>query len=279
MEDEMLARKPQDLWRYMAWTFILSWLFWIPLILFSLPSWLLTPMILIGAFMPSIVGTIMSLRTQDKEGRKEFRDRLFNPRRIGIKMLPVVIFLFPVVYVAALAIGRAAHVPVPGMDIMMQTISHPISLAIFLIVMLLGGPLAEEIGWRGFALDYLQDRFRPLKSSLILGFFWAFWHAPLFFIEGTSQYAWGFFSLSCLNWTVQVFLLTIIMTWVYNSTSRSIMAAIGLHLMINLPQTLVAGVGNELLSIEVDAIRTAILAVVSLMIGLGSHQFSRKRVQ
>jgi membrane protease YdiL (CAAX protease family) len=44
---------------------------------------------------------------------------------------------------------------------------------------LLGGPLGEEAGWRGFALPRLQNRFSPLTSSLALGFLWANWHVPL----------------------------------------------------------------------------------------------------
>jgi membrane protease YdiL (CAAX protease family) len=45
---------------------------------------------------------------------------------------------------------------------------------------LLGGPLGEESGWRGYALPRLQRRFDPLTSSLMMGFLWANWHLPLF---------------------------------------------------------------------------------------------------
>jgi len=44
---------------------------------------------------------------------------------------------------------------------------------------LLGGPLGEEAGWRGYALPRLQRQFQPVAAALILGFLWANWHLPL----------------------------------------------------------------------------------------------------
>lgn len=49
---------------------------------------------------------------------------------------------------------------------------------------LLGGPLNEEPGWRGFALPRLQQLYGPLRGNLLLGLLWAGWHAPLMLITG-----------------------------------------------------------------------------------------------
>lgn len=56
-----------------------------------------------------------------------------------------------------------------------------------LIFWLFFGPVPEEPGWRGYALDGLQSRHSALVSSLIVGIVWLAWHLPLFFIEGTWQ--------------------------------------------------------------------------------------------
>lgn len=40
--------------------------------------------------------------------------------------------------------------------------------AVFFITLLYGGPLGEELGWRGFALPYLQKRHSPLRQVLFL---------------------------------------------------------------------------------------------------------------
>lgn len=39
---------------------------------------------------------------------------------------------------------------------------------------LVKGPLGEELGWRGYALNELQKKYSPLKSFLIIGLLWGF---------------------------------------------------------------------------------------------------------
>jgi len=41
------------------------------------------------------------------------------------------------------------------------------------MVLLFQGPLQEEFGWGGYALDRIQARFNALNSSIILGVMWA----------------------------------------------------------------------------------------------------------
>jgi membrane protease YdiL (CAAX protease family) len=52
-------------------------------------------------------------------------------------------------------------------------------LPVIALQLLLLGPLAEELCWRGYALDALQEKWGALVSSLVLGFFWPLWHLPL----------------------------------------------------------------------------------------------------
>jgi CAAX protease family protein len=40
--------------------------------------------------------------------------------------------------------------------------------------------VGEEPGWRGFALPHFQTTRSPLKASIVLAFFWAIRHLPLF---------------------------------------------------------------------------------------------------
>ena len=77
--------------------------------------------------------------------------------------------------VAALRLVGGSPTPMPG----------PASLLEFVMVLplmvLIGGALGEELGWRGFALPMLQQRHRPLVAVGILTAIHLVWHLPLFF--------------------------------------------------------------------------------------------------
>ena len=96
------------------------------------------------------------------------------------------------------------------------------------LVMVLGGPLQEEFGWRGYALDRLQARYSALIASILLGIIWASWHLPLFFIAGSAQQGieLSFYHVSLIG-------IAIIMTWFHNNTKASILTALLAHALIN----------------------------------------------
>ncbi|HEY2190965.1 MAG TPA: CPBP family intramembrane glutamic endopeptidase, partial [Actinomycetospora sp.] len=52
----------------------------------------------------------------------------------------------------------------------------------FVAVTFFGGPLFEEVGWRGFALPRMRRSLGPLLASLVLGVLWAAWHLPEFLV-------------------------------------------------------------------------------------------------
>jgi membrane protease YdiL (CAAX protease family) len=74
---------------------------------------------------------------------------------------------------------------------------------------LLGGPLGEEPGWRGFALPRLQRRFDPVTSSLLLGFLWANWHLPLIMAR-VYNVAWWQFTILTMAASVFLSLICIV---------------------------------------------------------------------
>jgi membrane protease YdiL (CAAX protease family) len=95
-----------------------------------------------------------------------------------------------------------------------------------------GGP--EEPGWRGFALPRLQERFSPVRATLVLGVLWALWHLPLLAIEDNPSHGlgtWGFAGTMAL-FIVGVMLYAFPYTYLWNRT-KSAIAVMALHAGFN----------------------------------------------
>ncbi|MFO7794919.1 MAG: CPBP family intramembrane glutamic endopeptidase [Promethearchaeati archaeon] len=117
----------------------------------------------------------------------------------------------------------------PGID---PSLTLPL-LVFNLFYTLFSGPLSEELGWRGFALPRLQSRFTALLSSIILGFIWASWHLPLYFIPPQRIAIYIFIPL--------VLVISILMTWVYNNTGGSVLLTIIMHFSFNFDMAFIVG--------------------------------------
>lgn len=99
----------------------------------------------------------------------------------------------------------------------------------FLLILPLSA-LWEEIGWRGFLLPVLQKKYSPVKASLIIGFVWGMWHLPIYLaIDPYGTKTIDFF----LFMFIGCFALSIIATWLYNSTKGSVFICILFHNAIN----------------------------------------------
>jgi membrane protease YdiL (CAAX protease family) len=100
------------------------------------------------------------------------------------------------------------------------------SLGVFNWSTLLGGPLFEEPGWRGFALPRMQARLGPVRASLVLGFLWAGWHAPLFLLKQWE-------SVSPPVYAAILIGLSVVMTFGWNISRESIAVTVLMHATFN----------------------------------------------
>jgi len=92
-------------------------------------------------------------------------------------------------------------------------------------------PLAEEPGWRGFALPRLQEGYGPLKGTLLLGLLWGCWHFPLFLLPGYDGAGTGLFGVALPfgAFVVSAVAMAIIITWVFNHTRGSLLLVMMVH--------------------------------------------------
>lgn len=101
----------------------------------------------------------------------------------------------------------------------------PVLAIVYLVIALL-----EEVGWRGYALPRLQDRYGALVASLLLGLLWGCWHLPQWFIPATGQ---------ADKWPFALFLLhtvafSVMLAWLYNHSTGSLWPVILAHTAFNL---------------------------------------------
>ena len=215
--------------------FAISWLCWLPLVAanreFGHVSASTAPvLILLGTFGPFFSAVAIVGRRSGFRGLGEFLGQAFR-WRAGIRW-----------YVAALVAPAAIRIVVLYVHVLkggtFPDLSDPARwLAIpwtFLMVLLIGGPTGEEFGWRGFLLQRVQPVFGLLWASIGIGVVTAFWHLPLFWIPGTPQSHVPF-----VLFLVRTIALSIVSTWLYNGSRRSLLFVLLFHASLNTwPNTL-----------------------------------------
>lgn len=186
--------------------------------------------------MPSVIAVVFIACTTGRPGFKRLMSRLVHFRFIlrwylyAILMMPLIVG-FAYLCLHYLCGQKFDSVLVP---IIAPQIWLAIPMILYFIVV--QGPLGEELGWRGYVLPMLLEKFTPAKASIILGLIWSAWHYPKFFISHTIQRslsnAYGL-ALALIGFTLYTIILTFMMTLLYVKTNGSIFAAILFHAMAN----------------------------------------------
>jgi len=218
----MMKRK--EIILFLILTFLFSWIIWGSALLlitlkYKVSGVLLISLITLGSFGPSIIGVILTIYF----GGKVEVTKLF--KRLTIyKFKPwlyiFVILLCPIVMTLSIFIHNLL-----GGNLNYFNSINPIQIIlVFIFILILGGPLGEEIGWRGFVLARLQKTNSSVKSAMILGVIWAIWHIPLFFLKGSSQYGfpYGIFFVNTIAFSI-------IIAYVLNKSGESLFLSMLFH--------------------------------------------------
>jgi uncharacterized protein len=271
----MAGRTPKKdgLFPFFVLTYVIMFLTWGMMAIFQIPGASASSgsnsggsggllILLLGMFSTTISGIFMTWRV---EGRAGLRRLWGNAKKanIGSKWYAALL-LFPLLI---LGIRMAVYVLGGGLLTESALLKSPASLIGFTITIILTGPLAEEFGWRGFALERLLSRWSVLKANLVLGIIWAFWHLPLFFIPGTIQQIHGNQWVEFPIFALTVMGLNVFINWLFVKTDHSIFAAILVHFVFNwlfsFSVTFMSGGSIDRL---VNAAAYAVLALIILII-------------
>ena len=232
MDKTKLSRAP---WLFFAATFGFSWLFWVPAALVGRGG--RTPAVYIlhyvGGAGPLLVAVLLTHFLEDGTGRRDYWRRAIDFRRIGPAWYAVIFVAFPVLTGLAALLDGLTGGGAAGSGIASRFVAQPLTILPYALFLLVFGPIPEELGWRGYALDRLQARWGALASGLVLGAAWALWHLPLFFIPETYQSGLGVGTLRFWLFFITIVPQSVLYTWIYNNTRRSTLSAILFHFVGN----------------------------------------------
>jgi len=223
------AIHPIPLSAYLLLTFGGAWLTWLPLVVAEYTNLVLPlpPIVLIvlGTFTPSLAALLLTWRYG---GGAELRRLLgqavawrVSPIWYGIAIFGPALVMLLATGVYVLLGGKVPDYVPFGTRWLLVPLN-------FILVLLIGGPLAEEFGWRGYVLPALEARFSPLWASVILGVIWTAWHLPLFFISTSAQHNLPFGLFALLTTA-----LCILLTWVYHGSGSSLFLVMLFHAAVN----------------------------------------------
>lgn len=195
---------------FFAFSYAWAWLVFVPLVIFRGPlQWTA-----LASFGPTVAALVTHRITAGSY--QAFRIYTSWLRTLGATAIGVVLVILAYVILPAVATA----------DPRKLRWSILTSILVYNYSTLLGGPLGEEPGWRGYALPRLEALFEPVRASLLLAILWAGWHLPMFLYPGWTTSPLWIFVLIQIG-------LSIILSYGTNLSDFSIIAAIAMHAAFN----------------------------------------------
>jgi membrane protease YdiL (CAAX protease family) len=131
--------------------------------------------------------------------------------RVGIGWYLIALFGFLLVYLLGYSVFYGVNL---SLALLVQ---WPLLFTVFLpqaVLIILTASFAEELGWRGFALPRLQQRYGPVLGTIILGSLHGLWHLPSFFTLVNGP----FIFTSYVGFLFAAIASTFVFTWIFNHT-------------------------------------------------------------
>lgn len=225
----MAERRAGSLLKFFSLTYVMAWTCWVAAgSISSGPASdapgraaLAQALLLLGTFAPGLVALAMTGLAGGRAATRALLGRVFR-WDVGARW-----YVFAVGYIPAIKLSVAlVHRVVTGAWPRFGQDAWYVMAAVIMISM--WAQAGEEIGWRGYALPRLADRFGLGPASVVLGTIWAIWHLPLFFFPGADTLGQSF-----PLYLLQVTALSVAMAWLYWRTGGSLLLVMLLHAAVN----------------------------------------------
>jgi membrane protease YdiL (CAAX protease family) len=245
---DVAASRKRPLLTYFVLVFGLAVPFWVLGALTGIEILPGLPVAAFAALCPAHAAAILMYQTNNAPGVIALLKRAFDAQRVHtyIWYAPTLL-LMPVVMTLSSPVLRLMGVPVPAPHITAVS-----ALAMFLIFFM--GALGEELGWSGYAVDQMQQRWGALAATLALGVVWAIYH-----LIGLAQ---AHRSVEWIAWwSLGTVAARVIIVWLYNNTGMSVFIAALVHTTINVTWQLFP-IQGSFYDPRVTGFITAVVAVI-----------------
>lgn len=209
--------------KFFTLTFILSWLW------FAGASYILAHsaagvgpfLFLPGVVMPALVAMALTAQSEGRAGLRRLLGQIFH-WRVNVGWYVFAILYMIAIKLASAVIYRTTFGEWPSFSSIPW---YAMAVAILFSTPVQAG---EEIGWRGYVLPRLAQRFGLPAASIILGVIWAAWHLPFFYLYGGDNLGQSF-----PVYLIAVTGISVAMAWLYWRTNKSLLLIMLMHASIN----------------------------------------------
>ena len=163
------------------------------------------------------MGVQLSLLVTSLIYRKKYKEKRnynynFNKYIILSIIIPIIVFLLSSFCLGLLNIN---YIPT----------EYKKMILVIAIITTIIGSISEEIGWRGTLLPIFEKKYTPFISSLFVGLLWGTWH---FFKISTVGI------LGYILFISSIVMYSVLISYIYNKSSKSIINPILFHSFINI---------------------------------------------
>ena len=234
------------MWRYVLYTNILFWFFvlgvcGVAVFVFEASDSTMRWLVSLCSWTPTMVLFFMKKTLFGEKGLKGFYKDLFKEKINLWLLLSSMLLIVGVFIVSSLILSIKDSISLDS--ILTFTPSLLLGNIFFTLIQ---GATGEESGWRGYMLPKVQNDYGFIKGNLVLGFVWAFWHLPLWFVS--VSYTGISLPIYILFFIVGLVSFSMIMG-VFMRKNNHILLACWLHFWFNFVLTFFMGKDIELLGV------------------------------
>ena len=183
--NETITYKPKQ---FFILTFAVIWACWFaaPYLGDSINSGpIFLVLMLAGLFTPFMTALYLIFTSKNDALKSTFFNKPLNIKLIKWSTVPLFLILFPASIIVSVLISTLF-----GYSFDQFTTADEFSFSVggipTLLILLLAACF-EELGWRGYVVESLNNKFNYFKATAIFGVLWSLWHLPMFFIAESYQ--------------------------------------------------------------------------------------------